>query len=106
MISVRTPLAPTEPTIAAEVHCASRFCERELTKNVIYFRGYGYCSKACRKEWPPTVLRIQTEYDAPIEVVLTVALGLFRSKRRVADILQISSTSLDKLVSRFKLVGK
>lgn len=88
-----------------ERRCSNRFCAKDLqkVKDVVVFRGFGYCSKKCKKEWPPIITRIQLEYDAPIELVLEICLKLFRSKRRAADILKLSSVALEKLLQKFDI---
>lgn len=86
--------------------CASRFCNMDLTtiKTVIIDRGFGYCSKRCKKEWPPIINRIQSAYgNTPVELILTVSLKLFRSKKRAAEVLDISATTFEKLSVKFKI---
>lgn len=100
----RTPVPSDAP--AKIKKCASRFCENELRnlKTVVVDRGFGYCSKRCKKEWPPVINRIQANYgNTPIETILFISLKLFRSKRRAAEILEIASSTLEKLVERFNV---
>jgi DNA-directed RNA polymerase specialized sigma subunit len=99
----RTPVASTAISAERVVKCANRFCETDLrtVKLPVVYRGYGYCSKSCRKEWPPVVIRLQSHYKAPIEVILEVALKLFRSKRRTAELLNIAGSTMERLVGRF-----
>jgi hypothetical protein len=103
MILKRAPQPST--TSARIIQCASRFCDTELNslRVVEFYRGYGYCSRTCRKDWPPVINKIQSLYKAPIEVVLFVSLKLFRSRRRVAEVLDIPATTLDKLYIRFDI---
>lgn len=104
MILKRSP-QPAKQEGSRVIICASRFCDNELNslKSVEIYRGYGYCSRSCRKDWPPIINKIQSIYKAPIEVVLYVSLRLFRSRRRVAEVLDISATTLDKLYARFEI---
>lgn len=101
----RTPLASTAIPATRTVKCASHFCEVDLrtVKMPIVHRGYGYCSKTCRKEWPPIIIRLQTQYDAPIEVILEVSLKLFKSKRRTAEILGLASSTMERLMGNFEI---
>lgn len=103
MVSPRTPLILN--TENKRVSCSNQYCDEDLSKteNVIYFRGYGYCSKECRKEWPPLILRIQAEYHAPIVMILQLAMKLFRSKAKAAEVLGISISTLEKLLTRAKV---
>lgn len=106
----RTPLGSVALPAQRVVPCQNRFCNTDLrsVKTPEVYRGYGYCSKSCRKEWPPFVIKLQVRYEAPIEVVLEVALKLFRSKRRTAEILNIPASTMERLVSRFGIreIGK
>lgn len=99
----RTPVASTAISAQRVVKCANRFCATDLrtVKLPVVYRGYGYCSKSCRKEWPPVIIKLQAHYKAPIEVILEVALKLFRSKRRTAEILNIAGSTMERLVGRF-----
>lgn len=101
----RTPLESKAISVERIVKCANRFCTIDLreVKVPLVYRGYGYCSKSCRKEWPPIVIKLQSQFDAPIEVILEVALKLFKSKRRTAEILNIASSTMERLVSRFDI---
>lgn len=103
MVSPRTPLVLFEES--KKVSCSNQYCAADLSlvENVVYFRGYGYCSKECRKEWPPLILRIQSEYHAPIVMILQLAMKLFRSKAKVAEVLGISLSTLEKLLTRAKV---
>jgi len=104
MILKRAP-QPSNASSSKVISCSSRFCNTDLSslKTIEIFRGYGYCSRSCRKEWPPIINKIQSIYKAPIEVILFVSLRLFRSKRRVAEVLDISATTLDNLYERFNI---
>jgi hypothetical protein len=101
----RTPVASTAISAERVVKCANRFCDTDLrnVKLPVVYRGYGYCSKGCRKEWPPVVIKLQSRYEAPIEVILEVALKLFRSKRRTAELLNIAGSTMERLVGRFAI---
>jgi len=97
----RTPIPGRKTT----KKCASRFCSIDLQnlKTIILDKGFGYCSKRCKKTWPPYVNRIQSDYgNTAIEVVIFIALKLFRSKRRAAEVLRLSVTTLEKLVDLLK----
>lgn len=101
MVSPRTPLVLEQQNPAEMVQCSNRFCESELDiETVVYFRGYGYCSKECKKEWPPLILRIQSDYQAPIAMVLDLAMKLFRSKAKASEVLGIGVSTLEKLLVR------
>lgn len=106
----RTPVSSPDLGAARIVKCANHFCETDLrtVKVPVVFRGYGYCSKSCRKEWPPVVIKLQMQFEAPIEVILEVALKLFRSKRRTAEILNIATSTMDRLSGRYGIrdIGK
>ena len=106
----RTPLASPSLTPERVVKCANHFCEMDLrsVKVPVVYRGFGYCSKTCRKEWPPVVIKLQAQYEAPIAVILEVSLKLFRSKRRTAEILNMASSTMERLVFRFGIaeIGK
>ena len=99
----RTPLVSGMPSKSRVVKCANRFCNTDLRliKVPLVHRGFAYCSKTCRKEWPPIVVRLQSRYEVPIEVILEVSLKLFRSKRRTAEILDIAGSTMERLVTRF-----
>lgn len=98
----RTPLASGHTT-DRPVPCRNRFCGVDLrsVRNPIINRGYGYCSKACRKEWPPIIVKLQAQYEMPIEIVLLVGLKLFKSKRRTAEILNMATSTMERLIGRF-----
>src|SRR6266478_8148512 len=86
--------------------CASLFCSIDLTtvKSPVVEKGFGYCSKKCKKEWPPVVNKIQSKYgNTPIEVVLAISLKLFRSKRRAAEVLNMGVSTFEKLAAKFKI---
>jgi DNA-directed RNA polymerase specialized sigma24 family protein len=106
----RTPLGSTAMPATRVVKCSNRFCETDLreVRSPVVYRGYGYCSKSCRKEWPPVIIKLQSQYEAPIEVILEVALKMFRSKRRTAEMLNIAATTMERLVTRFSIreIGK
>jgi hypothetical protein len=99
----RTPMISPVLGAARVVKCSNHFCETDLrtVKVPVAYRGYGYCSKSCRKEWPPVVIKLQSQFEAPIEVILEVALKLFRSKRRTAEILNIATSTMDRLAGRY-----
>jgi len=99
----RTPLVSGVPSKSRIVKCANRFCNTDLRliRVPLVHRGFAYCSKTCRKEWPPIVVRLQSRYEVPIEVILEVSLKLFRSKRRTAEILDIAGSTMERLVTRF-----
>lgn len=99
-IILRTPI----PGRRTPKKCANRLCQNELkpTKTIIE-RGFGYCSKRCKKLWPPIINRLQSSYNTPIEIILIISLKLFRSKKRAAEILEISTTTFDKLIRRFQI---
>lgn len=102
MLLKRAPHPPSHVEYR-RVKCSNRFCSTLLNdlKAIEYYKGFGYCSKSCRKDWPPVINKIQSQYHIPIEVVLYVSLRLFRSKRRVAEVLDISATTLEKIYLRF-----
>lgn len=108
-IPTQTPGVTRAPVSAGRrgpKKCASRFCNTDLTsiKTVIIDRGFGYCTKRCKKEWPPTINRIQSAYgNTPIELILSVSLKLFRSKKRAAEVLDISATTFEKLAVKFEI---
>lgn len=85
--------------------CSSRFCTNLLPDPPpVSDRGFPYCSKRCKKEWPPIINRIQSTYgNTPVEVILSISVKLFRSKRRAAEILDISTTTFEKLATRFRI---
>jgi hypothetical protein len=101
----RTPVASTAISANRNVPCANRFCDIDLrtVKLPIIYRGYGYCTKGCRKEWPPVVIKLQSRYEAPIEVILEVSLKLFRSKRRTAELLGVAGSTMERLMGRFAI---
>lgn len=97
---IRKPLpTPTPSTLAL---CTNKYCLKELqhVKNHISYRGYGYCSVECKKEWPPIINKIQRDYAAPIEIIIRIALLLFRSKGRASEVLEINVTTLERLAER------
>lgn len=103
LVPQRAPVnASVEPHIA---RCQNRFCGTDLNtvKTPIIIRGYGYCSKSCKKLWPASLIKLQTQYAAPIEVILTIALKLFRSKRRTAEILNMTTLTVDRLLKHFNI---
>lgn len=104
---VRTPLS-AGAVVPRTVKCASHFCDEDLrtVRTPVVYRGYGYCSKSCKKEWPPVIIRLQTQLEAPINVILEVALKLFRSKRRTGEILGIQTSTMERLVTRFEIPGE
>jgi len=97
----RTPV----PGRKTEKKCASRFCDNDLhPSKIILEKGFGYCSKRCKKEWPPSINKIQSSYgNTPIEVILVISLKLFKSKRRAAEILDVSVTTFEKLSTKFSI---
>lgn len=102
----RTPYVDPEESYPPKesVPCVNPFCQKPLNPDKMTIsRGFGYCSKGCRKTWPPIINRLQVEYDAPIQVILSVALKLFRSKRRTAEILDISCMTMEKLTRKFHI---
>ena len=98
---VRTPMIVPSPDRV--VKCSNHFCDVDLrtVKVPVAHRGYGYCSKTCRKEWPPMVIKLQTQFESPIKVILEVALKMFRSKRRTAEILNIATSTMDRLIGHY-----
>lgn len=104
-----TPVLPHQrsPVFSSVVNrpvkCSSKFCDKDLrfVPTPIVHRGYGYCSKTCRKEWPPVINKIQAQYEMPLEIILEIALKLFRSRRRAAEVLNIANSTMEKLVVRF-----
>ena len=85
------------------VKCSSKFCLKDLRQisTPIVYRGYGYCSKTCRKEWPPIIMKIQAQYEMPLEIILEITLKLFRSRKRAAEVLNIANSTMEKLITRF-----
>lgn len=101
----RAPLASPATPANRAVPCRNRFCGVDLrgTRNPIITRGFAYCSKACRKEWPPIIVRLQAQYEMPIETVLVVGLKMFKSKRRTAEILNMATSTMERLIERFDI---
>lgn len=102
---IRTPLpGATLPTLRV-IPCANQLCKSDLkgNRNLILLRGYAYCSIRCRKTWPPTIHRLQKQYAAPIDLILEVGMALFKSKKRVGEVLELGTATLDKLLKIFKI---
>lgn len=94
-------LAIPNPDVKPKL-CTNRLCTLTLNvETMIVSMGFGYCTAECLKSWPPVVNRIQREFDAPIDVVLAISMKLFRSRRKSAEVIGISPTTMSKLVSKF-----
>lgn len=100
---IRTPLIDSAAP-AGPVRCANQLCGVLLeNKKSLWHRGYSYCSVKCKKIWPPTVSRLQKQYKAPIALIVEVSMSLFKSKKRVSEVLDLSTTTLDKLLKNIPL---
>lgn len=56
--------------------------------------NYTYCSKACLREKPPSLLRLEIKYGADVRHVLKVALSTFRTIPLLSSALRIPRASL------------
>lgn len=102
---VRTPVYSEEISKEKkEFHCNSVFCNRVLpnARTVIVYRGHAYCSNMCKRKSPPAVLRAQVQYNFPIVEIVRIAMILFRSRKRVAEIVGIPLSVLESILNHEK----
>jgi hypothetical protein len=97
---IRTPLAPESEVVPPRQVCANPLCGAVLTEKtpVVILRGMAYCSPQCRKTWPPTIQKIQKYYRAPVDLVLEIAMMVFKSKRRVGEVLELGIPTVERLL--------
>lgn len=98
---VRTPVFSPDVTPRRAFICNSVFCKKNLSKvkTPVIFRGHVYCSNACKRECPPSVFRSQVQFEAPIHVIVQIATILYKSRKRVSEIVGIPISTLSRISS-------
>lgn len=75
-------------------------CANVLQKGAILKHGFQYCGRACFDKRPPVDLRIEQEFQLPVQRVVQICIDSFASRRPMCHALDCTTKQLDDLCTR------